>query len=305
MVEVNVAAIQQQDASPPWLLMPNLKDAVMEALPEPGAPPRIYKVSTNSLGFRGPEVGEKGRKYRILLLGDSSTFGLGVNDNETWPHVLQDLLDPSGEQIQVINAAFPGASSLQGLHLLMTKGLLLEPDLVLVSFGLQDSFYGGYSDWSRLAEIMGANPDSATATMIEQYLIVKDGEPDRSPRVTPGQYVDALYEFKDLALKANFSLVYVVWPHAACFGRDTIEPTYHFFTFETATLTNTPLINMRDVLESKPEAYLFDPIHATVQGNQAVANFVADELRTVIKNEIGPAWVQALDRASAMVTQTP
>lgn len=300
VLNLSVLAQEQEQPPPPWLPMANLKDAEQQAVPAPGEPARRYLVSTNSLGFRGPEVGEKGETYRILILGDSTTYGIGVNDDETWPFFLQEALDPSGQHIEVINGGFPGASSLQGLYVLLKKGLLLEPDLVMVGFGLNDSWYGGYSDWSQIAELIGANPEPATAHLVERYLVTKDGEPDRAPRVTMGQYLDTLYEFKDLSQKANFSLAYFVWPHSACFGTDNIEPSYHYFTFQAAQLTDTPLVNMRDVLERKPEAYLYDPIHCTRQGNQAVAAFVAEELRENYGKRLGPLWNRAVNRIQAI-----
>src|SRR5436309_2009697 len=61
------------------------------------------RLNTNSRGFRGTAEyasGGQGNKTRILVLGDSFTFGEDVSDTETYSHDLQALM-PSAE---VINA---------------------------------------------------------------------------------------------------------------------------------------------------------------------------------------------------------
>src|SRR5439155_18563168 len=51
-------------------------------------------VSTNSLGLRGPEVSKdkKPGEKRVLLVGDSFTWGWGVNDDQTFAACLEHLL---------------------------------------------------------------------------------------------------------------------------------------------------------------------------------------------------------------------
>jgi hypothetical protein len=47
----------------------------------------------NELGFRGDSVHKTGLK--IMSIGCSNTEGVGVNDNETWPHQFSKLI-PNG-----------------------------------------------------------------------------------------------------------------------------------------------------------------------------------------------------------------
>ena len=42
-------------------------------------------VTVNSYGFRGPEISEPRGQQRILCLGDSITFGVGVADDSPYP----------------------------------------------------------------------------------------------------------------------------------------------------------------------------------------------------------------------------
>ena len=60
--------------------------------------------TTNSLGFRSKEIDQS--KEHILILGDSVAFGIGVNDNETVSHYVQQKTP----KYQVLNLAVSGYS---------------------------------------------------------------------------------------------------------------------------------------------------------------------------------------------------
>lgn len=98
---------------------------------------------TNSLGYRGPELRE-GRR-RILGLGDSCTWGWLVGQDESYPAVLQRLLDEGGgeKKYDVINAGVPGHTSYQGLLHLRERGLALDPAVVILNYGFNDPFRTG------------------------------------------------------------------------------------------------------------------------------------------------------------------
>ncbi len=93
-------------------------------------------VQHDSWGFRGAEISrQKPRdRYRILVLGDSFTYGMGVGDQETFCARLEKL-DP---RLQVINAGVIGYDTGQELLLLRDQGLSFSPDLVLVAFFWND-----------------------------------------------------------------------------------------------------------------------------------------------------------------------
>jgi hypothetical protein len=91
------------------------------------------RVRVNRLGFRGPELGERTpATKRILALGDSFTFGWGVEDDEAWPAVLGSRLRARGVQVDVANLGRPGASPRDYADLAESAIPQLEPDLVLI-----------------------------------------------------------------------------------------------------------------------------------------------------------------------------
>ncbi len=66
---------------------------------------RTFHVSTGSLRLRGGDP--TGADTRILVLGDSTAAGWGVDDPETWPRVLERSLRASGWDVDVLNAGVP------------------------------------------------------------------------------------------------------------------------------------------------------------------------------------------------------
>ena len=95
----------------------------------------------NSDGLRGPEIGPKGEtEYRILNLGESTTFAAQVKYEESYSALLEELLnrDPRHHRVKVLNAGVPGYSLFQGVQFLRLRGLRFKPDMVTLYFGLND-----------------------------------------------------------------------------------------------------------------------------------------------------------------------
>jgi hypothetical protein len=97
-------------------------------------------VKINNFGFRGRDItiAKRPGVTRIMVIGDSFTFGVGAEENETIPFLLEKYLDERGANVEVINAGFGGYSPL--LHYLKVKDEYLEfkPDLVLYLFDFSD-----------------------------------------------------------------------------------------------------------------------------------------------------------------------
>lgn len=103
---------------------------------EQGRP--FYKVSTDPHGFRGVEpvaILKPPNKKRILVIGDSFTFGVGVGDSETFPAQLQSHL---GDRYEVINAGCPGWGTENELAFWRAWRSRLKPDLLVIAFFRND-----------------------------------------------------------------------------------------------------------------------------------------------------------------------
>jgi lysophospholipase L1-like esterase len=90
-------------------------------------------------GFRDHDLPYARRPgtFRVLALGDSYTFGQGVEAEEAWPKVLEKRLGPRAE---VLNAGVSGWGTAQELLWLEEEGIRYRPDEVVVAFYLND-FY--------------------------------------------------------------------------------------------------------------------------------------------------------------------
>ncbi|RJP74928.1 MAG: SGNH/GDSL hydrolase family protein [Candidatus Zixiibacteriota bacterium] len=100
----------------------------------------------NNLGFRGNDLqierAADGR--RMVCLGNSCTLGSWVPDsNNVYTFILEkELAARYGSQdIEVINAAIEGYTSLQMLQMWRKKARLLHPDVVTVYAGINDIVY--------------------------------------------------------------------------------------------------------------------------------------------------------------------
>jgi lysophospholipase L1-like esterase len=116
----------------PWTagrVLPTVPDERLGHRPNPAKPGNDRK------GFRNPEVPEKAD---IIALGDSQTYGTGVEPNEAWPRQLESLTDK-----KVYSMAYGGYGPAHSL-ILMDEALALQPSVVIEAFysgnDLFDSF---------------------------------------------------------------------------------------------------------------------------------------------------------------------
>ncbi len=91
----------------------------------------------SSQGLRDVEYFSKNGTdiYRVLVLGDSHTFGWGVDDQSIFPKVLQRRLNSNGTKIkyEVINTGTMGYGTGHEYQFLKNVGLGFKPDLVLIA----------------------------------------------------------------------------------------------------------------------------------------------------------------------------
>lgn len=149
---VETAARLGEWAMPQWrsLPLPEEKAGILVPhptlfwAPQPNFRRRYMEVNngfkTNRWGQRSPnfEFEKPPGEFRILSLGESTTFGLWVTNDQTYSAQLERLLnerststEESGVKYRVINCGVPAYSSFQSLLYLKTIGHTFRPDVVL------------------------------------------------------------------------------------------------------------------------------------------------------------------------------
>jgi hypothetical protein len=104
-------------------------------------PGKMVDVQINSQGFRGNELIPE--RSKILVLGDSYTFGVYVNNNETYPAQLDSLIDKKYANYQVVNAGYVGGLETdQQYSWLNREGLKLKPVIVILGICLANDIHG-------------------------------------------------------------------------------------------------------------------------------------------------------------------
>lgn len=183
-------------------------------------------IDTNSLGFRDEEfaVEKKPNELRILALGDSMTYGLGVRLDLTWPQVLEARLrSERATPVEVINTGFAAGGAAPGGYdrWVADHGVLLRPTLVVLGLCLNDLHIGiGMMTYPaiKVAPILGGYSQLLDRTV--QFVRQREARAqvrDLGSIVTPQskQWVETqrgLRAIRDTLATAEVRFVVVVFP---------------------------------------------------------------------------------------------
>lgn len=99
-------------------------------------------IRTNSYGMRDDEpiISDSDPARRIVVIGDSFTFGYNVSGEDTYPNVLEEILNEQNgsTQFEVLNLGLAGYTTRQEAIVLKHKGLKWDPELIIIGYVLND-----------------------------------------------------------------------------------------------------------------------------------------------------------------------
>lgn len=271
----------------------------------------IVFLSTDSYGFRSGEVSLKKPPgaYRIMILGDSSAFGYGVNQDEVFATVLQNMLQRKypAVKIEVINAAVMGYTTFSTRNFFLEKGVKFEPDVIIIS-------HNNDPDIDLDADKNRANPRSLQPVMkllykSNIYMAARREILNRRYARTPGIYGEIPEEkgvnrvspddlktnldtIMSEADRRGMKILTISMPRNEIFDREEGEADdlddelikYRDIMKEVTLNHKGVFVDILNKWKEFPSAYLFiDTMHPTAEGHRKIA----EELFRVIETDIG------------------
>ncbi|MEE9259474.1 MAG: SGNH/GDSL hydrolase family protein, partial [Nitrospinaceae bacterium] len=277
-----------------------------------------WTLVSDESGFRtGESISSSGNaRGTVHVLGDSSSFGWGVDYEQTYGYVLKERLNGrSGDgHYNLVNHSMPGFSSFQGRLLLERLDSIRPGDWVLVSFGWNDSYFSNETDrtqFEKRASVLARTRDFLNRFLFYKWQkafwlgrvhIEESVSPDTGQRVPVQEYKENLKaifgDIKSRGAKSVFLSIcnFDEYPQAArSVSKNMSVPFIDFPEQAMALLDQVPTLFAQqfiayfdiygDLMEKEPSLMVLFPdyCHPNVIGHQLLGGFVFDSL----KNEIG------------------
>jgi hypothetical protein len=195
------------------------------------------RVRTSALGFRIDEETKRqiGSRPLVLAVGDSFTFGWGVQYEQAWPAQLESILNEgrvSGSGPQVINAGVSGYSPRQIHRLTLDLIQELNPEVVVVGvypaavdrlFDPYVLFNGGLVRSSSVPRLRAFRDGYLFSPMYRPWMMAVDFWLDE--HWSFGSYLwKELYKARERMSGGAISLLAPVVEKSGSAGGDTIRP---------------------------------------------------------------------------------
>lgn len=256
----------------------------------------------------GDPVPAKGRKFRVITLGDSCTR---LSENgRFYSVVLEHMLDP--RRAEVFNASLPGYTSHQGLAWLKKQLLAYQPDLVTIYFGWNDHWRStGISDSEYAARLAPGQP---------RLLNLLAGKTSPAPvRVSEQEYGSNLREMARLLTAAGVECWFILAPHSF-----TADNTAHFLEHGNIIAGDDPremhlsylevarqvagakVVDLAAVFETMNADRVLlmrDGIHPTDPGHGVIARVLADKIMKQAFRRPGPMPEEVVSGLTEMAKQ--
>jgi lysophospholipase L1-like esterase len=97
-----------------------------------------YRINQDGIRDRHYSLEKPAGTYRIAAIGDSCTFGLGLELEDTWPKQLERELQKTNPRTEVINFGVMGYNTPQEAERIQDKVLKYSPDLIIIGYSLND-----------------------------------------------------------------------------------------------------------------------------------------------------------------------
>jgi len=261
------------------------------------------KISINSKGLRDYEHSYEGLpdRFRILVLGDSITFGSGIRFEEMYSTLLEKKLNENNYDVEIIKAGVTGYEFSQMYDYYSLEGKKYSPDMVIYGAFLNDIFEPNITKRKELNDLYGY-PDTPRENLLvriikktcqscimlysiilnynERYfeLLYSTWEDEEAL----SNYFQKIRSLEELLEKNNTELILVVFPYTFQFENGLgQEKGPQEKIKEFGRNEDIPVIDLLDYLDTPnyKEIYLqYDRVHPNEKGNEIVAEAIYREL---------------------------
>jgi len=258
------------------------------------------RVTTNSLGLRGQEPTPGAEVDRILAVGDSSVFGFGLADEQTFPAQLEGLLAAVGP-IEVVNGGVPGYTCPQSAAQVERLRASAEPDVLVIYNQHSDVRVAEERDLLYTPAHLGPLADWGTGRLVG-YLALRARTAAARPGTHVARYEACLEEMVRAQHAAGGAAVLAVavgvwdvegadWTHPGQpAGYRTPEPRpdepeddpgepYRDAMAQVAARTGSPLADLPAVFAASGRGardLFIDEVHPSAAGQQLIAGALRD-----------------------------
>lgn len=267
--------VVEPDSTLYWKLRPSLPPTLVFG--KVGNAEMRFTVSTTAEGRRTVPAPARPFARTVVCLGDSCTFGVGVNDEETFPARLVELLGDA----RVVNAGVPAYSAYQGRRLLESQLDAWRPSAVTIQFGFNDA-----SDWGGRSDLEARPKASPVLWLVRRsrflQLLVARREPPPAaahrPRLTPAELAGELGTMIRLCRAHGAAPVLVRWVLSAQAAAGPAAPAtpHQEALLSVAGAERVPVVDLLSIFGERRGAGLYvDVVHATREGNRLAAESIA------------------------------
>jgi lysophospholipase L1-like esterase len=264
-------------------------------------------IAINSAGFRDDEFPQHPPDgLRIVVLGDSVAWGWAVPMESAFPQVLERQLRQLGSEPYaasiVYNLAVDGYSTAQEIRLLETRGLALHPDLVIVSYVLNDpdEADGGLARYfSSRIEVL--ERVKRPLRDVRDWIVGYPREyHHRIHARNRDQTIEQFRRLGEISRERHVPILVAVTP---VFRFDPPGPypyqDLHDFIGSLCAANGLRFLDLRPSFDGRDRAeYGFDAWHPTVKGHAVIAQVLVDAIRSM-RGDAPGAGGNPADRESA------
>ena len=260
-----------------------------------------YRGKSNSLGFRDYEH-ERTKKpgaFRIAVIGDSIAAGHTVhNTEETFPVLVESKLRASNAGVEVLNFGVSGYNTQQEVETLKERGLAFSPDLVLVSYNLNDRVRtdGGILS-TLLAEARGSPgflaedswlANSALFRFVWFRVLKKHERPGTYDALGEDTVAASMAELAQLAEAHDFSVAIAVFPDFRDLETYRFQDQHEFIA-DIGKRHGFEMIDLLEGFSQCGEGLSDDHYHPNTRGHACAADLISRALTQLVMQVASPS----------------